>query len=135
MKPDPSPEYGRKENKMKTTAETILARIQSEAMQHSERELHEQWDDCLDECTDEVKIGTLRYTPSHALKAVDPIAYRCGFVDWLDSESERIVEIEGEYYDRESVEKTLDDMETEADDGEGNPALLSEIKAWRKANL
>lgn len=43
------------------------------------------YDDALDECGD-VTIGTLAYAPSRVLREVDPIAYRCGFWDWLDGE-------------------------------------------------
>jgi len=52
----------------------------------SDYDLHERYDDMLDECCDEVRIGSLSYMPSRALKEVDPIAYRVGFSDWLDSE-------------------------------------------------
>ena len=45
------------------------------------------YDDMLDECYEEIKIGSLTYLPSQVLKEVDPIAYRCGFIDWLDSEN------------------------------------------------
>lgn len=51
--------------------------------------LHERYDDMLDEVTsdgDGVHIGNLTYAASAVLKAVDPIAYRVGFNDWLDSE-------------------------------------------------
>lgn len=129
---------------MNITPAEILTRIQSEATQYSERELHEQYDNMMDECCEEVKIGSLRYAPSNALKAVDPTAYRCGFVDWLDSERERIVEIAGDYYDRDSVEKALDELEAEIEaeenleidlENQEMDAALEVIKAWRKANL
>lgn len=42
------------------------------------------YDEALDE-QGEVSIGTLTYQPSQVLKAVDPIAYRVGFSDWLDA--------------------------------------------------
>lgn len=44
------------------------------------------YDECLDECYPECKIGGFEYSTSRALKEVDPIAYRCGFNDWCDSE-------------------------------------------------
>lgn len=43
----------------------------------------DMYDDSLDEMGD-VEIGSLSYRPSTVLKAVDPIAYRCGYDDWLD---------------------------------------------------
>lgn len=42
------------------------------------------YDQMLDELNDEIRIGSLRYTPSDVLKAVDPIAYEQGFYDYLD---------------------------------------------------
>jgi hypothetical protein len=52
----------------------------------SDEELRGRFDDMLDEVCDEVRIGTLSYSPSHVLKNVDPIAYRVGFSEWLDAE-------------------------------------------------
>lgn len=40
--------------------------------------------DSLDE--DGVLIAGLRYSTSRALEAVDPIAFHCGYSDWIDSE-------------------------------------------------
>ena len=49
-------------------------------------ELHERYDEMLDECYGTVSIAGLDYDTARTLKDVDPIAYRCGFCDWLDSE-------------------------------------------------
>jgi hypothetical protein len=40
----------------------------------------------LNECFPLVEIGELKYEPSNVLKSTDPVAYRCCFLDWLDSE-------------------------------------------------
>ena len=50
-----------------------------------EREAYELYDDMLNDCYPMVKFGYLEYLPSQVLKEVDPIAYRCGFHDFLDS--------------------------------------------------
>lgn len=42
------------------------------------------YNDFIDEITPEIKIWSLRYSPSHVLREVDPTAYRGGFVDWTD---------------------------------------------------
>ena len=43
----------------------------------------EAFDEWFDESVAEwPKIGAYEYAPSKVLKAVDPIAYRCEFVDW-----------------------------------------------------
>ena len=50
------------------------------------REALKQYDDMLDECYPDCKIGPYTYTISRAMKDVDQTAYRCGFDDWLDAE-------------------------------------------------
>jgi len=66
----------------------------------SDYELHQMYDDMLDEIYPECKIGGMNYSTSRALKEVDPTAYRVGFVDWLDSEisNEVIMEENDKYY-------------------------------------
>jgi hypothetical protein len=48
----------------------------------------EQYDDLLDEVYEVIKFGTLEYSPSQVLKAVDPVAYRLGMNDYEDSMEE-----------------------------------------------
>jgi hypothetical protein len=50
----------------------------------TEAQLTEMFDEALDEGR-AVEIGTLTYSPSQVLKAVDPIAYRTGLADYADS--------------------------------------------------
>ena len=42
------------------------------------------YDQMLDETNEQIVIGHLLYAPSDVLKAVDPIAYEQGFLDYLD---------------------------------------------------
>ena len=49
-------------------------------------ELHERYDEVLDEVYEPVTVTGMQYQTSRALRELDPIAYRCGFNDWLDSE-------------------------------------------------
>ena len=49
------------------------------------REIYVAYDEMIDDCTPMVKVGSLEYLPSRVLKEVDPIAYRCGLNDYLDS--------------------------------------------------
>ena len=51
-----------------------------------EYEAEERYDEMLDEVFEDVDIAGLKYATSRALKELDPIAYRCGFLDWLDAE-------------------------------------------------
>ena len=50
----------------------------------SELEAYELYDDMLNEC----HPSLFGISPSHILKNVDQIAYRCGFNDYTDSLSE-----------------------------------------------
>ena len=42
------------------------------------------YDEMLDDCEETVRIGVLEYCPSYVLKTVDPIAYREGFLGYVD---------------------------------------------------
>lgn len=39
------------------------------------------YDDILDDCYPEIKIGSLTFSPSQVLQKCDPIAYSCGISD------------------------------------------------------
>lgn len=43
------------------------------------------YDEMLDELYPTMDIAGIEFEPSRVLKELDPIAYRCGFNDWLDS--------------------------------------------------
>ena len=46
----------------------------------------ENYDEWLDEIFyGEIMIGNISFLPSRILKELDPIAYRCGFSDYIDS--------------------------------------------------
>ena len=77
----------------------------------TETEALEMYDDLLD-CDGPVRIGNLTYSASHVLREVDPVAYRCGFNDYVDFLTEDEVYVEG---------LTEDEMETE-DDGQPDEA-------------
>jgi hypothetical protein len=46
----------------------------------------ERFEDMLNECFPLVQFWSLSYSPSEVLKRVDPTAYRCEFLNWLDCE-------------------------------------------------
>ena len=52
----------------------------------NEYEATEAYNEMLNDCYPMVNICGYEYTPAYALKECDPIAYRCGFSDWLDAE-------------------------------------------------
>lgn len=56
---------------------------EEEAKQYNESDLWEQYKEWLDE-QEEITIGYLTYSVSQVLEAVDPIAFRVGFNDYID---------------------------------------------------
>lgn len=60
----------------------------------TESEALEMYEEMLDECNPMVTIGSLQYFPSTVLKEVDPIAYRCGFNDYVDSLTDSDIYVE-----------------------------------------
>lgn len=52
----------------------------------SDDELDSRYREYLDEIYPDVEIAGVGFTASRILSECDPIAYRGGFVDWLDSE-------------------------------------------------
>lgn len=63
----------------------------------TEDELTERFDQMLDECHEELRIGELSWCPSVALKRLDPVAYRVYRSDF-SSEFEELTgdELDGE---------------------------------------
>ena len=54
----------------------------------TEHEAEALYNELIDECNPIIKIFGTEYLPSHVLKELDPIAYNCGFNDWLDAADE-----------------------------------------------
>jgi len=79
----------------------------------TERDAERMYDDMLDEYP--VVIGSLEYSGSHVLQNIDPIAYRCGFIDYMDSMSlDQLCDYGMESNDyAESLESLWDDFEDE----------------------
>ena len=71
-------------------------------MKLTDTDLEKRYSDFLDECYGTVKVCGYEYEAARALAMLDPIAFRCGMSDWLDSElGQSIWEKDGEYYDSE----------------------------------
>ena len=92
----------------KFNAELLQAeaeRLFNSAMEEYEEEhnTEESYEELIDEISEEVKIGSLTYSPGRVLKEVDPIAFRCGMAD----ESDR-------YYEQFQDEHEIEDFEAEA---------------------
>ena len=54
-------------------------------MRYTEEEIEEMYDNMLDECYPEIKIGYIALRPSKVLKECDPTAYRTGLYEYIDT--------------------------------------------------
>ena len=81
------------ETNKQTREDKILAiRNEREDSLDLEKEYQESYEELLDECNPVATIGTYAYEPSRVLKSVDPIAYRMGLLDYIDSEEQNRAE-------------------------------------------
>lgn len=55
------------------------------------------FDDFINAMHDEVTLLGVDYYASELLKSTDPIAYKCGWLDWCDSEGIDTDELEDDY--------------------------------------
>ena len=76
----------RRVHKVKPSA-LIMVRYLNE---YDAEEMYDEWLDSMGE----VEVCGLTYLASRVLQAVDPVAYRCGFNDFLDAEG---FEIDNDY--------------------------------------
>ena len=51
----------------------------------------------IDDMTPDLEVMGHSYSPSWALEELDPIAYKCGWVDWCDSEGIDTDDLEDDY--------------------------------------
>lgn len=103
------------------TYETEKAIAQKE-LDNFEYEISEsEWDDILNECSDDICIGDLSFTPSEIIKNCDPTAYRCGKSDYestfdlddleeYNELKEKIADLEIEI---EAIEEKIFELENE----------------------
>lgn len=79
-------------------------------------DVNRMYDDMIDECYSFESVGGPfgHMLASKVLSECDPVAYRCGFNDWLDGEE--LVEINGEYYHQREAECIKDDLIDELKD-------------------
>ena len=72
----------------------------------------EMFEELLDECYPEVKIGNMTFSPSQVVKELDPIAFDIGAKENLDSLAEdgSLYEFDGDYYRLDDIDAMLDDL-------------------------
>ena len=73
----------------------------------------EMYEELLDECYPEIKVGCSTFSPSEVIKELDPIAFRIGVGENLDdlAQDGQLYECGGEYYEISDLEEMLDDIE------------------------
>jgi len=76
----------------------------------TERDIDRMYEDMLDEYP--VSIGSLSYSGSYALRKLDPIAYRCGFLDFADGQFSQLCDYGMDSDDYvEDIDSLWDDFE------------------------
>lgn len=76
----------------------------------------EMFEELLDECYEELKVGCCTFSPSQVMKDCDPTAFRIGVSENLDSlaEDAQLYEVNGDYYQMSDIEEMLDDIESDS---------------------
>lgn len=94
----------------------------------TDHELHELYDEMLDDIYGLVNVAGIERRTSYALQELDPIAYRCGFSDWIDGEVQNgaLLDEEPEEEGEEELPEQYDWVGWEAEpemtgDGSGDP--------------
>jgi hypothetical protein len=98
---------------MTKAVDELMERIRDEL---SPVDADKSYDDFLDEVYSFKSVGGIfaYMQPSQVLEQMDPVAYRCGFTDWLDGEDLIDVGVGcDEYYLREDMEQVQDDLVSE----------------------
>lgn len=99
----------------------LIERVEDEL---SEIDMEKRYDEMLDECS-ECCATCRNYGASRILKEMDPVAYRCGFNDWLDGEvrgNRDLTEINEKVYEASEVQDIRDELEADADEEEQHEA-------------
>jgi len=55
----------------------------------------EMFNEMLDDCEGPVELCGSTYSASYVLREIDPVAYRCGFNDYVDSLTDDDIFVEG----------------------------------------
>ena len=62
------------------------------------------YNDMINEVDGPVVIAGMEFDPAHALNELDPIAYKCGWIDYMDSLGIDTDELEDDYtFDRDRM--------------------------------
>jgi hypothetical protein len=80
-----------------------------------EEEKEEMYEDFLDECYPEVKVGEITYSTSQVIKKLDPLYFQMGASENLQhlADDGVLYEYGGEYYRMGDLDEMLDDIENQ----------------------
>jgi DNA repair exonuclease SbcCD ATPase subunit len=106
---------------LKDRIEELKTELDNLQIDHTSLADDDEYSKWIDEIYTPYCIGYMTFDASRILKELDPIAYNCGFSDYIDSldisDSEEYKELESEIEDLESeledLESELDELETE----------------------
>lgn len=65
---------------------------------YTEEDLYSEYDNMLDEVSEEIKIGSITFSASQVLKEMDETAYRCGFSDYTSEDWQEIQDESGNWF-------------------------------------
>jgi hypothetical protein len=79
----------------------MTKRERLEAIENLDHRMVNEFKEALDECLPEVEIGTLRYSPSRVLEAIDPVAFREEYWNHFNEEIGELSDLSEEELDEE----------------------------------
>lgn len=82
---------------MTTITKTITADDLPEGFTEimAEEDAYASYEEMLNDCHDIIYIGQIEFYPADVLRECDPIAYRTGFADYIDSLADEGIAVEG----------------------------------------
>ena len=101
---------------------------QQEQIELDPDDYEDQFDESLDDSIPEIEIGCLTYSPSHVLKNVDPVAYRCSLNDFVDSQfdASETDEYKALQDEIDQLQSDIEDLENEIEDLENQIADVTD---------
>lgn len=89
-------------------------KIIDKCSEYHEYELQESYEEMLNECYDVINICGYEYEPAKALRDIDPVAYREGFMEYLNHDE--WTEFDGKYYRTDDLENAHQEWEDEQEE-------------------
>lgn len=112
---------------------SLMVRLNSHVISECrEVDVGSSYDEMLDDCYSLDKVGGpfSGMSASRVLREVDPVCYRCGMSDYLESQRDQWVEIEGNHYEareaEEAKEAFLDELRNDLEEIESEITELEE---------